>query len=156
MNKDALKFLILSLLLMLSCFHIPASANSQQLLAKKWIEFLEVIERNDSNGFSSLALPSIKCILCVDYIGGENAMISKKAFFEDNVSSIFTDVLLSRLRTGETKYRKGLQHGIPFFEVLVTTTKPGEVDEYHEGAQHAFMFKLINSEYKFSEISTIP
>ena len=151
-----MKSLILSLLIVLSAVHAHVFADSHETQSKIWIEFLEAIEQKDSNRFLLIALPIIKCISCVDIIDGKDAMMPASEFFKDSTSTVFTDRLLSRLKTGKTIYQKGVRHGVSFFEVIVTTTKPGEVDKYHEGAQHAFMFKMKNNEYKFSGFSTIP
>ena len=151
-----MKSLTLSLLFVLSVVHTHAFSDSHETQRRIWVEFLEVIEHKDSNRFSLMALPNIKCISCVDLIDGKDAMMPASEFFKDSASTIFTDRLLSRLKTGKTIYRKGVRQDVSFFEVLVTTTRPGDVGKYHEGAQHAFMFKLKNNEYKFSGLSTIP
>lgn len=150
-----MKALFLSMLFTISSIHAPVFADSQELQRKSWIEFLEIIEGMDSIRFSLIALPNIKCFPCSDVILGKDGMTPANEFFKDFRSMTFPDNLLLRLKTGETIYQQGMRDGAPFFEVLVTTIKPGEVDNF-DGMQHAFMFKLENNEYKFSGLSTIP
>ncbi len=146
-------------------------------LEKIWKNFLEIVSNKNCDSFIRASLEKIYCYMCLENtdeeyrelnefrktevnwyrkLYEEKIYLSSKRFCQDDLEIIFNKKFLYILESSETKFMENEMNGKKYVEVLVTTTRPGEVAPMHEGGQHHFRFRKIGDLYKFGEISTIP
>ncbi len=143
-------------------------------IVNTWKSFLGIIVSNDIDSFKKISAEKIRCFDCVYNTQKEKEEMEEREknesnwyeklyrewiyipinrFCKEDYPIIFTQYLITRLKTGETQF---LINKADSFSVLVTTTKPCEVSPNHEGQQHMVIFIKEKNEYKFYEIFTIP
>jgi hypothetical protein len=86
----------------------------------------------------------------------EKIFIPIDKFCKQDYPIIFSKMFIKKLQNGKTIYTVDRYNDEIIYEVIVTTTKPGEIAPEHEGGQYAFQFIKINNGYKFWGIDTIP
>jgi hypothetical protein len=86
----------------------------------------------------------------------DKVYIPLQKFCDDDIPLIFTKDFLKILKQNETFYDRRIFNGKVFYEILVTTTLPGEVSPEHEGGQHVFEFIKTKKGYRLNGIETIP
>ena len=152
-------------------------AEEHEKIKKTWATFLNTVKHGNCTDFEKISYKQIRCYGCLENTEAEyrwlsnlretndkwyeilyddKIFITPKQFCRDDLKIMFSDSFLNILKTAKTSYHYVEREGSKLYEVLVITTKPGEVHPMHEGGQHAFQFRLTDQGYKFSELSTIP
>ena len=156
---------------------VPEASPENALIEKAWKDYRTAAYRRDAAGLKELTLETVHCYLCLentekeyerlDYIREHDPdwydklyqkmiYIPRGEFIENDLPLLFNERMKERLESRFTQYHQRDLDGALHYEILVTTTDPGEVALTHEGGQHAFLFKKTRTGYRLSEISTIP
>ncbi|MDH5654760.1 MAG: hypothetical protein OEZ34_02555 [Spirochaetia bacterium] len=158
-------------------FYRIASSEEKKDIEKMWVRFIDAAEKKDQNLLKMLIDDSVLCYFCIENTRAEadevaslrndgrlfeSDLYEKKIripadhFISEDVPLIFNRDMIYRLRNAKTHYIFRKISGEKYFEIIVTTTEPGEFHPGHEGGQHVFQFRQSESGYLLTDISTIP
>jgi hypothetical protein len=171
-----MKVITFFLCIFFTCINISQAERLENDISATWQLFLNAISNNDIEQVKKLSNKKISCYLCLENTKEEHSEIIKllnekggydkiykykiyipiQKFCDDEISIIFTKGFIKKLKQNETFYDKKIIDGKAFYEVLVTTTLPGEISPAHEGGQHVFQFIETKNGYRFYGIETIP
>jgi hypothetical protein len=146
-------------------------------LAIAWKSFLKAVSTDDMKKLKGLSAGKIRCLLCVDNteekdremtrsmktdpdwyekLYKEEVFIPVDRFCREDYPIIFKRDFKKKLQTRKPSYGSEDSNGKKIYEVIITTTNPGELGPKHEGGQHFFQFIKTDNGYKFWGIDTIP
>ena len=146
-------------------------------LANAWKIFLKAVLTNDMRKIRNLSVERIRCLSCLENtekeakemikyqttepdwyekLYEEKIYIPINAFCKQDYPIIFTKKFIKKLQDSKPAYAVEDFNGKKIYEVIITTSKPGESSLEHEGALHLFQFVKTNNGYKFWGIDTIP
>jgi hypothetical protein len=180
-----MKKVLLIIFILSSLMIVPAHSYGSNILdnneyielVSAWKIFLKAVSMNDLQIIKDLSVDKIRCLSCLDNTEEKDKEIEKfkmtepdwyKKLYEEKIfipinkfckedyPIIFSKIFIQKLQNSETIYTVEHYNDENIYEVIVTTTKPGEIAPGHEGGQHAFQFIKKNNEYKFWGIDTIP
>ena len=152
--------------------------NNQYIeLVNVWKVFLKAISTNDLKEIRNLSAERIRCLFCLDNTEEEEREIENfkttepdwyeklyddkvyipiSKFCKQDLPIIFTKKFIKKLLDSKPAFAVEDFNGKRIYEVIITTSKPGELFPGHEGGQQLFQFIKINSVLKFWGIDTIP
>jgi hypothetical protein len=146
-------------------------------LVKIWKSYLVAAEKKDIKQLKKMSLEKIRCYNCLENTKNEYSALKKlryteknwyeklynemifipnEIFYSKDFPIFFTNEFIKKLKVNEVNYNFVKIKNETIYEVLVTTTQPGVVSKEHEGGQHAFQFVIVNKNFKFFGIDTIP
>ncbi len=151
--------------------------NEKIELVKVWRVFLKAISTNDLNAIENLSNERIRCLSCLDNTEEEESEIEHfmmaepdwyeklysdkiyipiSKFCKEDFPIIFTKQFIKKLLDSKPGFAVEDFNGKKIYEVIISTTKPGDLFPGHEGGSHLFQFIKINSVLRFWGLDTIP
>ena len=152
--------------------------NNENLeLADAWKIFLKAVATNDMGIIMRLSVGKIRCLACLDNTEEEDKemtnyrmtepdwyeklykeiiFIPVDRFCRQDYPIIFTKELIEKIQNSNPAYAVEDFDDEKIYEVIIETTKPGELSPGHEGGQHLFQFIKTKNGYRFWGIDTIP
>lgn len=146
-------------------------------LVNAWRIFLKAVSTHDMRKIRNLSAERIRCVSCLENTEKETKEMIKyqttqpdwyeklyekkvyipiNKFFEEDYPIIFTKKFIRKLQDSEPTYAVEDFDDQKIYEVIITTSNPGEPSLGHEGGLHLFQFVKTNKGYKFWGIDTIP
>ncbi len=146
-------------------------------LADAWQIFLQAVSTGDPKIIRNLSAERIRCLSCLENteeeekemeiykatvpdwykrLYEEKIYIPVDKFCREDYPIIFTKQFIRKLRAVKPTYATEDYNDRKIYEVVVSTSKPGEMSPGQEGCLHLFQFIKTNSGYRFWGIDTIP
>lgn len=132
---------------------IPYLESTKKSNVKKtWKTFTKKLA--DNRTVKAFVNDTILCYVCLNSDNSpDSVFVTQDEFLKYYYNTVFTKELISVLRTKNPKYIARIEAENYYCEVLITTIEP---DNNFEGLQYDFTFKKIGTEWKLTQISTIP